>query len=537
VEVGLRPPREDRIHGEATVDILDTSLMLEGPITDRTSFLVAGRRSYVDVILKAVVPEDEVQFRTAPRYYDYQGMLRHASTASGTFTAMVLGSDDALAFLADDPDPNLRANFEGHDLFHRGILFWRKNLGKEEQLHGSASIGYSRMEFAGAFSRNAGFEFVLESVEYTTRLEYERPLTRHLGLAIGADLEGQHSFVHALSTGRGPREDEIDPQLGAPISDEATFDAVATGPYIELPIRLLNDRLRIVPGLRLDFYLASAYRGTPDELSRRDTLVEPRLRARYEFNDRWAAKAATGLYYQPPAIANGEASRSYGNPDIKPSYDTQHAAGFEFLPRPKIHVEVVGFYKDFQRLIVASGDPDGPYLNNDGTGRAYGGELLLRHDPSGRFFGWIAYTLMRSERRDHPGEGTRLFDSDQTHILTAVASRRFGRNWEAGLRFRLTSGTPYTDVAGSYFDTQRGQFQPIYSDQENGARLPAFHSLDLRIEKTWVFQSWLLSGYLELLNAYNRENPEAIVYNYDFTERDYVSGLPILPVFGLRGQF
>jgi len=537
VEVGLRPPKDDRIHGEAAVDILDTSLLIEGPITSRTSFLAGARRSYVDAILEAATPED-VQFRTAPRYYDYQAMVRHASSGSGTFTTMVLGSDDKLEFLADDPDPNARVQLAGHDLFHRAILYWKKGLGKEQQVTGSASAGYSQTTFSGTFARNAVVEFDIRNFDYTARIEYERPLVRRLALVAGIDLEGRHGKATALSSGRGPREDEVDPQgLGAPLSEEATFDALAVGPYVEAPITLLDERLRIVPGLRLDVYFASAYLGTPDEIQRTDVLVEPRGLVRYQFTPRWAAKVAAGRYNQPPQIEQGEFSRTYGNPKVLIQYDTQYAAGVEYQPRPKLHIETVGFYKDFRRLVVASNEPDEPPLENEGIGHAYGGELLVRHDPTGRFFGWLAYTLMRSERRDHRGEEYRLFDFDQTHILTLVGSYRFGRNWEAGLRFRLTSGTPYNEVVGSYFNSETGQYEPIYSDQENDARLPAFHSLDLRIEKTWVFKSWLLSGYLELLNAYNRDNPEAIVYNYDFTERDYVSGLPILPVFGLKGQF
>ena len=68
-------------------------------------------------------------------------------------------------------------------------------------------------------------------------------------------------------------------------------------------------------------------------------------------------------------------------------------------------------------------------------------------------------------------------------------------------------------------------------------RLPTFHQLDLRVDKKFVFDSWILNVYLDLQNAYNRGNPEGVQYNYDATLAQYATGLPIIPSFGIRGEF
>jgi len=230
-------------------------------------------------------------------------------------------------------------------------------------------------------------------------------------------------------------------------------------------------------------------------------------------------------------------SRSFGDPNIDIPYGTQYTTGVEVQVREKLRVESEVFYKDLRRLVVASNEDTGPRVENEGIGRAYGGQLLVRVDPTGRFFGWVAYTLMRSERRDHVGEDYRPFQYDQTHILTTVGSWKLPRNWDVGFRFRLTSGLTYTPIVDSYFDSKEGGYQPIYSDRQNSARLPTFHQLDIRAEKTFVFDSWLLSAYLEVINTYNRANPEDVIYNFDFSEEKYINGLPIFPVFGVRGKF
>jgi hypothetical protein len=68
-------------------------------------------------------------------------------------------------------------------------------------------------------------------------------------------------------------------------------------------------------------------------------------------------------------------------------------------------------------------------------------------------------------------------------------------------------------------------------------RMPAFNQLDLRVDKTWKFDAWQLTAYLDVHNVYNRQNPEAVLYNYNFTDTRYQAGLPIIPSVGLKGEF
>ena len=175
--------------------------------------------------------------------------------------------------------------------------------------------------------------------------------------------------------------------------------------------------------------------------------------------------------------------------------------------------------------------------------------MLLKYKPDERFFGWLAYTLSRSARTD-PGYPERLAQFDQTHILTVLGSYQLGHGWEFGARFRLISGNLTTpnvcnaedencDAArtNALFHAPSGVYTPIPFGDFNSERLPLFHQLDVRLDKRWKFKAWQLSAYLDVQNVYNRANAEAIQYNYNFTARQYVTGLPILPSLGLRGEF
>jgi hypothetical protein len=72
---------------------------------------------------------------------------------------------------------------------------------------------------------------------------------------------------------------------------------------------------------------------------------------------------------------------------------------------------------------------------------------------------------------------------------------------------------------------------------KNSIRIPAFFELDVRVAKRFKLQSSSLEIYLDVQNITNRDNPEEIAYNADYTQRRYIEGLPILPVLGIKWEF
>jgi hypothetical protein len=242
--------------------------------------------------------------------------------------------------------------------------------------------------------------------------------------------------------------------------------------------------------------------------------------------------AGIGSVSQPPQFQ--ESSPGLGNPDLDPTHSLHVSGGVEQTVTEGMTVGLDGFYKHLYDNIVNTATGDAPFFTNDGEGRIYGMEVSARVDPRGRFFGYLSYTLSRSERNDR-GEGWRLFDFDQTHILTVSSVYRLGRGWEAGATFRLVSGNPDTPIVGSTLNTGTGQYSPIYG-RLNSDRNAAFNRLDVRVEKQWTFTAWKLALYLDVQNVYNAENAEGVTYDYEFRNRDTIIGLPIIPNLGLRGE-
>jgi len=188
-------------------------------------------------------------------------------------------------------------------------------------------------------------------------------------------------------------------------------------------------------------------------------------------------------------------------------------------------------------LFARDGTPPAELL---ARGRAevegYGGQILIRQELWKGFFGWIAYTVSRSERKDHPDDPWRVFQYDQTHILTIIGSYKFGRGYQVGIRFRYVTGNPYTPTVGSYYDVNSDAYVPINGPLYS-ARLGSFNQLDVRFDKKWTFQRWAMSMYIDIQNIYRASNPEGYAYNFDFSQRSAIAGLPFLPVLGIRGDF
>jgi hypothetical protein len=177
----------------------------------------------------------------------------------------------------------------------------------------------------------------------------------------------------------------------------------------------------------------------------------------------------------------------------------------------------------------------GQTLVGAGQGRAFGAQFLIRRDLSNGFFGWVAYTLMRAERRDSGAANWRLFDFDQTHVLTALASYELGAGFDVGVRFRYATGYPRTPVIGSYLDTRRNLYEPVLGTK-NSIRIPDFAQLDLRVSKSFKLAGTKAEVYADVQNVTNRENAEELVYNQNYGERRNIRGLPLLPVIGARWE-
>lgn len=542
VEIESRAPRTDGYHGFAQIDLIDISAGIEGPITDKLSFSVAGRVSWINLFLPAFLTSD---VQTSPRYWDYQAKLRWRPTSRDDVDFFAFGSDDRLTLLLKDPDPTLTQAFDTHTYYHRVLGRWTHRFANRATFTLTPSVGYDLPYNLGVGLGSSPFLIQNGQIEYNLRALARIPLTSWLRIDAGLDYEGTRYTLNATQNVDGGLREGDNGGFGGLGGPDATRGVATdrlllytnhTAPHAALTFELLGKRLILRPQVRFETLSFSGYPGTPRAFTRSAFLPEPRITVRYQVHPKVSLDAAVGVYHQPAGSA--DLSAVFGNPRLLPQYGVHYVLGVKVNVTSTLHIEAQGFYKELRDLVVRGITVGSPPLTSDGIGRAYGGEVLVRQSLWKNFFGWVSYTFSRSERRDHPELGTpwRRFQYDQTHILTLIASYKLPYGFQVGLRFRYATGNPYTPVVRSYFDSNSGNYIPIFGQTYSG-RLPSFNQLDLRVDKTFTFKRWRLVAYLDIENLYAARTAETAVFNYNYKQVAFVNGLPFLPVIGVRGEF
>lgn len=530
----------DQVHGTVEASLLDLSLFVETPVTDNFSVAVSGRRSVVGEVIESAVPDDaDVNVVAAPTYYDGQFLANWTPARGHDVRMFLLGSDDTLRLLFENPS-NASTQLNGNNVstainFQRATVEYRfaPNEGYQNTMLVSAGRNFINFEAAD-------FVFELESLQLLLRDTARWRVDDALTLRAGVDAQIGVTDVRARLPGDPPVEGQTgsNPNLGdVTVANIQNDPSLEIAPFIEAEWNPIEN-LFLVPGFRVDYF------DLVDQWS-----ADPRIVARYRFDERFTLKGGVGVVYQAPLAQ--QAIAPFGNPNAGLQRGIQYSLGTEFqLPKglgllSRLTWDLTFFYKDLADFITGSDavNEDGEPLNfaNTAVGRVYGLEAFIEHPFTDNFRGWISYTLSRSERRDTPDSDWRLFDFDQTHILNMILSYTLPESIEFGVRFRLISGNPFTpsQTIQSQITNWRADLD-VYENipgATNSERLPFFSQLDLRVEKGWTYDTWRLKAFLSIINTFNRENQEGFSRNYDFTQQEAATGLPIFPNLGLRAEF
>ena len=528
INVQPRAGRRDGYHGYVDADLFDAGLLVEGPV-GKGSFVLSGRRSYVDGILLAAIPRDAgIDFNVAPRYWDYQALFDYPF-ASGKLSVRAFGSDDQLAVVNPDvndrePDPN--DGFETQIAFHRADLVW-------EAQHGPWTVlltpSYRHDLLSGAGGDLFSFRVTQDTLSFRGELGYR--MSKRAALRLGTEVLAGAYTLEARAPGF--------PQVGA--GDTGTYTAAELGgPLASLALYATatiaaTDKFVLYPGLRYTYNAIVLQRGG----------LDPRLRFAWQVGDDTTLKGGLGLYSQYPEIF--ELNEVWGNPNIALERSVHASVGVAHMFQSlDLLVEGTLFYKRVFSLAVptdtllfntGAGDVIVPErFDNAGSGHVGGLELLVRKNLSKNLFGWISYTFSRAFYDLDDGQGLIRFDFDQPHILTLVGVYKLPRGWSLGGRFRLVSGNPYTPITSGVYDAKGDDYIPI-NGPRNSARNAAFHQIDLRLDKKWTWKYVGLTAYVDIQNVYNRRNVEGTIYAYDFSVSRIIAGLPILPSIGLKFEW
>ena len=519
IDIYSRGGNEHNLSGKLNLNLLYSEGLLEGPIGEKGSWYLGGRRSHVELL-----PIEVEQITAFPRFWDYQFKAAYNLSEKHEVTANAFAADDfmELRLGLDDVsgDPTLAGRFlfengfDGQGVHLRSLFTDRLT----SYLSLTRSFNHFNLNFGeGLFLRIGASNYQLRQ-DSIFRLTPNHRLESGLLLAT-APTTGAAFFPR--------RPDEGDPDFDFTFEEKIRSSFGLRYNRIET---YLQHRYRPFPFLSVAGGFRIDYLNLTGEIS-----LGPRASLKFRIPSGSEVRLAYGRYEQSPQPPLN--FPDFGNPDVKSSKASHYILELERQLSGRTGFKVAGYYRDLSDLVTR--DREAIYLNQ-GDGLARGLELFLRHNSGTRFFGWASYAYVRSERRDRPGDPWRLYSFDQTHVTTLTGSYKLARTWEIGAKWQYSTGNPYTPVIDATLarhpTTGLPTYRPIYG-AVNSERVPPFHRLDIRINKSFIFEHWEMGIYLELLNAYNRKNVLTVDYNFDYTEQDVVNQLPLIPNVGVTAEF
>lgn len=506
INITSREGTKDSFKGKANLSLINALGVIEGPLTDKGSYICSARRSYYDLVIST-----EKGF-TLPSFYDIQTRVGYNPEPGHKlyFSGLVSGERVKVEF--EDPEPGQPSRLEDYYLVTSSSAEWKWLINSD--LYSMVVLTF----------QSAIIQFELNQWWIDTKV-WEP--------GIRQDLTWQFNNGHTMKTGFEFRRPVVDWASFIPLnptSQTVWTDTTLQGARREIKGDLWLGSFYVQDGWDISKRFTSTFGLRYDNNSMtKNGTVSPRISMRYEFDVATAIRSAFGYYYQ-----KNELEEMIENNELETKLAKHYIVGLERAFTHEIRSWIEVYYKDYSRLLIV--DTMGHYTNG---GFGYGRGLEFFIEKKGNpVSGWLSYALSWAERREYTDEELGWFDYDQRHMLSCELDFEFGKTWSLDLHWRYSSGRPYTPVVQGVQDTL-GNWIPI-EGEKNSERYPTYHRLDMTLNKDFSLWGTKLNVYIKLLNAYYRKNTQGYSYGYEedgtpIPEPYY--GIPIIPAIGFSLEF
>jgi hypothetical protein len=582
LDIRMKEGNNKEFKGDASIGLISSKLTLEGPIKkDQTSFMVSGRRSYIDILsypIQMKLNDEDKDENLWMGYFlqDFNAKVNHIfNDKHRIYLSLYTGKDKF--FVNNKYEYSTDAGWnEEYETFtyknkDKANLEWGNTTGAlrwnyiiSNRLFANATATISNYKFS--ISENYQEEHISNSTNKKETAEYYYEYYSQIkDYAVKADFDffpspahhirfGAQNTLHYFSPGvtinrynYGGNEAAIDTTYG-----NKNLEANEFLLYVEDDITV-NDFLKVNVGAH---FSAFTIQGKTYQ------SLEPRISARAMLSDRMSLKAS---YSRMQQYLHLLANSSMGLPTdlwvpatkkIKPQNAWQSAIGLSFSPNPNYEYSIEGYYKKMDGLIDYAEGASFFELNQgnwedlvtSGEGESYGMELLAQKH-GGVLSGWIGYTLSWANRRFEEISFGRTFPFkyDARHDFSVVSTIKFSEKTDMGVTWVYRTGYPMTMEDESYNSPFNFFREPNSSrsfsndeminhfDNRNNYRMPDYHRLDVGInfhkKKKRVDRTWSFGVY----NAYARNNPFMIYKSneWDAEKQQEVSRLKQLSIFNI----
>ncbi len=535
LNVGLREGNRGNLSGMFDLGFAGAGLILEGGINGRGSWMLAARRSYLDLLA------GNYGLTAIPKYSNYQAKATYDIADAHKLWFVSVGGIDQIDFAYDpsqlDEPSSLEVNSGG----------WRTISGINWQwLWGTA--GYGTFSFADAlegYDQNAR-DHDLNMVEVFANRSRDRQTTAKYDAVINTGRFGQLTagvaarFIESKLTIRQPFGmanvwDETNKRIDT-LNIDDTHRLTQPSAYVQWTVTPIEP-LAITAGVRYDNFGtgAGSYRWSP------------RLGAKLNVTPSVEVHAATGIYYQTAPLVFQLAIPS--NHGLAPIRADHYTAGVAYYPTDDLKFSVEAYIKKYtdypvstEHTAITLANAGDQYtiagflfpLVSQGTGETRGIEVYLQKKLTDQFYGQISYSYSQAKYTALDGI-SRVGCFDVPHLVSITGGYRLNSAWEFSTRFTYATGRPYTplnEAASKLFNRTVYDFA-----RANAVRRPDYHRLDVRMDYRAHFEGWNLVTYFEVQNVYGRKNLFMTVWNEKTHELMDVNQIGFFPVGGVKIEF
>lgn len=504
----------DQLKFRGSLGASELSATLDGPAGEKTTFIVSARRSYLKLLFSAL----ELPF--LPTFNDMQFKVRTRLNEKNELTFIGLGAIDLFELNREIENPDEQQQYilsyipknEQWSYTLGGVYKHFRDKSYQTLVLSRSHLDNSNVKYLEndeSLESNKILDYQSQEIENKIRLENNLRLGL-FKLNVGANVD--FSTYTNATLQRRFYEGGIQT-----VNYDTSLNLIKYGLFGQASHTFLEERLTVSAGLRMD---ANNYSKSMNNLLEQ---LSPRFSASYLFAPAWSVNFNTGRYFQLPAyttLGYQENGVLVNKANALKYISVDHLiGGVEYQPTQSTMFSVEGFLKQYRhypfsvndQISLANKGADYGVIGDEqvvstSRGRAYGAEFQARMKSSKGFNLNLSYTLVRSEFQDR---NDRYFVSswDSKHILSLTGSASLKKNWRIGSRFRFVGGLPFTPYDlenSSRVEVWNLRGGPVTDNARlNAERFPAFHQLDVRVDKAYYLKRLTLKFYIDIQNLYN----------------------------------
>jgi len=523
MDIRQKDGSRDRIHTQVGIGASDAAFTMDGPIGDKSTFIVSARQSYLQLLFKFI------GLPFLPTYNDFQVKYKYQIDPKNELSIIGLGAIDNMTLntdLQEDGTESQRYLLDYLPVYQQ----WNYTIGAVYK-HFSDNY-FDTWVLSRNMLRNKNSKYPdndesqpkisdYRSDEAENKFRFERSYPDlPVKLLIGAGVAYSHyeNETNRKVFSNGSLNDLI---------YNTKLDLWSYQAFIQASDTYLNNRLSLSLGLN------TIGNNFNNNMKNPLNQVSPRFSASYRLTDKWDINANVGCYTMRPAYTTLGYKDASGlfinkNENLKHIISNQAIAGFAYEPNFKLRFNLEGFYKLYNNYplsvtdgmsIAGKGTDYGQVGDEEivstGKGRAYGIEFSGKLVDYKGLNSTITYTLFKSEFTGADGI-YRPSNWDTRHMVNLLGSYNLPKNWNISMRWRFVGGAPYSPIdvdLSTNKDAWSVNNRP-YIDYANynTLRLKDSHQLDLRIDKEYYFKKMMLNFYLDVQNAYNFQSENPPIY-------------------------